>query len=82
VLEGTRYHARVATREFEFDFTFFARDLVLQGESGFSRKGHRPEEASYYYSRPQLGVVGRLDGKPVSQGQPIRNTAATIHSRR
>jgi predicted secreted hydrolase len=65
VLEGDRYHARIATREFEFDLTFFARELVLQGESGFSRKGHRPEEASYYYSRPQLGVVGRLDGKPV-----------------
>jgi predicted secreted hydrolase len=66
VLEGTRYQARIAAREFEFDFTFFARELVLQGDAGFSRKGHRPEEASYYYSRPQLDVVGRLDGKPVS----------------
>ena len=42
-LEGTRYQARIAAREFEFDFTFFARELVLQGEAGFSRKGHRPE---------------------------------------
>jgi len=66
VLEGTRYQARIAAREFEFDFTFFARELVLQGDSGFSRKGHRPEEASYYYSRPQLDVVGRLDGRAVS----------------
>ena len=66
VLEGTRYQARIAAREFEFDFSFFARELVLQGEFGYSRKGHRPEEASYYYSRPQLGVVGRLNGRPVS----------------
>ena len=66
VLEGTRYQARIAAREFEFDFTFFARELVLQGEAGFSRKGHRPEEASFLYSRPQLDVVGRLDGGAVS----------------
>jgi predicted secreted hydrolase len=66
VLEGTRYRARIAAREFEFDFTFFARGLVLQGEGGFSRKGHRLHEASYYYSRPQLEVVGRLNGAAVS----------------
>jgi predicted secreted hydrolase len=65
-LEGTRYKARIAARDFEFDFTFFARELVLQGERGFSRKGHRPDEASYYYSRPQLDVVGNLNGKAVS----------------
>jgi predicted secreted hydrolase len=66
VLEGTRYQARIAAREFEFDFTLFARALVLQGEAGFSRKGHRPEEASYYYSRPQLDVAGKLNGAAVS----------------
>jgi predicted secreted hydrolase len=65
-LDGTRYQARIAAREFEFDFTFFARDIVLQGEAGFSRKGHRPEEASYYYSRPHLDVVGKLNGKAIS----------------
>jgi predicted secreted hydrolase len=66
VLEGTRYQTRVAAREFELDLTLITHELVLQGEAGFSRKGHRPEEASYYYSRPQLAVVGRLDGKAVS----------------
>ncbi|OGA57650.1 MAG: hypothetical protein A3G81_04020 [Betaproteobacteria bacterium RIFCSPLOWO2_12_FULL_65_14] len=65
-LEGTRYQARIAARDFDFDFTFFASQLVLQGEAGFSRKGRRPEEASYYYSRPQLDVAGKLNGKPVS----------------
>ena len=66
VLEGERYRSHLAGRDFEFDFTFFARDIVLQGDAGFSRKGHRPHEASYYYSRPQLGVVGRLNGRQVS----------------
>jgi predicted secreted hydrolase len=65
-LEGNKYHARVVARDFDMDFTFFANELVLQGDKGFSRKGHRPEEASYYYSRPNLGVVGTLSGKGVS----------------
>ena len=64
-LEGNRYQAHIAARDFEFGFTLFATQLVLQGEGGFSRKGHRPNEASYYYSRPQLHVVGKLDGKDV-----------------
>ena len=64
-LDGNRYQARIAAREFEFDFTLFATQLVLQGEAGFSRKGHRSGEASYYYSRPQLNVVGKLNGKDV-----------------
>ena len=67
-LEGRRYQARIAAREFELDFTFFAGEVVLQGEAGLSRKGHRPEEASYYYSRPQLNVVGRVDGREVTGG--------------
>jgi predicted secreted hydrolase len=66
VLEGTRYQARIAARDFDFDLTLFARELVLQGEAGFSRKGHRPAEASYYYSRPQLDVVGKVNGVQVS----------------
>ena len=66
VLEGRRYQARIAARDFDFDFTFFAEQLVLQGEGGFSRKGYRPEEASYYYSRPHMNVVGRLNGRPVT----------------
>jgi predicted secreted hydrolase len=39
---------------------------VLQGNQGFSRKGNRPEEASYYYSRPQLAVGGTANGQPVT----------------
>ena len=65
-LQGNQYVAKIAARDFELDLTFFAQELVLQGEGGFSRKGHRPEEASYYYSRPNLGVVGKVNGKAVT----------------
>ena len=64
-LDGNRYVATIAAREFEFDLTMTARNLVLQGDAGFSRKGHRPAEASYYYSRPHLQVAGKLDGRDV-----------------
>lgn len=38
---------------------------MLQGENGYSRKGPRPEQASYYYSEPHLQVQATLkhDGK-------------------
>ncbi len=64
-LEGRYYRAKIAARDFSFDFTLAASQLVLQGEGGFSRKGHRPQEASYYYSRPQLLVLGKLNGRDV-----------------
>ncbi|WP_380787097.1 lipocalin-like domain-containing protein [Sphingomonas sp. R86521] len=31
-----------------------------QGQGGYSRKGPRPEQASYYYSIPHLRVTGRV----------------------
>jgi predicted secreted hydrolase len=39
--------------------------LLLQGEAGFSRKGPRPDQASHYYSQPQLAASGTLtlDGR-------------------
>jgi predicted secreted hydrolase len=65
-LEGTRYEARIAARDFDFALSFLADRIVLQGERGFSRKGHRPHEASYYYSRPHMDVLGKLNGRGVS----------------
>lgn len=32
--------------------------VLLEGEGGYSRKGPRPEQASYYYSMPHLTVAG------------------------
>lgn len=34
---------------------------LLQGEEGVSRKGPREEQASFYYSRPQLAVQGSVE---------------------
>lgn len=34
--------------------------LLLQGQQGLSRKGPQPEQASHYYSQPQLAVTGTL----------------------
>ena len=54
-------------RDFSLDLEFEPQGApVLQGEAGFSRKGNGPEEASYYYSRPQLKVSGSANGLPVT----------------
>ncbi|HYG53807.1 MAG TPA: lipocalin-like domain-containing protein [Burkholderiales bacterium] len=63
VQDGKRYRAEIVARDFEFDLTCFADEIVLQGDDGLSRKGHRPEEASYYYSRPNMHVIGSVNGK-------------------
>ena len=60
------YEAKIRAREFSLGLGFSPSKLVLQGEAGFSRKGNRPEEASYYYSRPQLTVKGSANGQPVT----------------
>jgi len=65
-LNGGAYEARIAARDFAFELHFAAKGPpLLQGENGFSRKGSRPEEASHYYSRPQLAVTGRVNGETV-----------------
>ena len=56
------YRARIAGKDFSFDFTFSAtQPPLLQGDRGLSRKGPRPGSASYYYSLPQLTVSGTLE---------------------
>jgi predicted secreted hydrolase len=63
--QGDRYHARIPGMELDFDLSLPGRQTVLQGEGGFSRKGARPQEASYYYSRPHLEVSGKVNGRDV-----------------
>ncbi len=61
VLAGTRYRARIDAREFQLDLVFDGVEPpLLQGDRGYSRKGPNPEQASYYYSRPQLRVTGSV----------------------
>ena len=52
--------------QFAFDLTLTPRQpKMLQGDAGFSQKGVRAEQASYYVTWPQLQVNGSivLDGK-------------------
>lgn len=61
-LEGDRYATRVVARDFALDLELAAYSPPLeQGDAGFSRKGRRAGEASYYYSRPRLAVRGTVD---------------------
>ncbi|MFL6694150.1 MAG: lipocalin-like domain-containing protein [Ramlibacter sp.] len=60
------YAARLPAREFTLDLRFTpTQPLLLQGREGLSRKGPAQDQASYYYSVPQLATTGTL----VLQGQ-------------
>jgi predicted secreted hydrolase len=64
--DGT-FHATTRAQEFALDLVFTpTQPAMLNGERGYSRKGPHPEQASYYYSMPQLTVTGTVvrDGKP------------------
>jgi predicted secreted hydrolase len=55
------YVAHVTGSSFGFDLRCApTQDVLLQGDHGLSRKGPRPDEASYYYSHPQLAVTGSI----------------------
>ena len=55
------FAAQVATPDFALSLRFRPTGPVLpEGEGGYSRKGPRPEQASYYYSLPHLAVSGRV----------------------
>lgn len=70
--EGRSYRARIPARRFLMDLDFTpTQEVLLQGDAGFSRKGPRPESASYYYSMPHLRVSGALtegDGRAAVSG--------------
>ncbi|USI74812.1 carotenoid 1,2-hydratase [Sphingomonas morindae] len=65
-LPDGRFVAHVAGEGFALDLAFRPRQpVLLEGEGGYSRKGPRPEQASYYYSLPQLAASGTVtrDGR-------------------
>jgi predicted secreted hydrolase len=77
---GSRYRARAGSEpgRFAFDLVLAAtQPVLLQGDAGYSRKGPRPDEASHYYSEPQLRATGTLtlDG----QARPVTGTAWLDH---
>ena len=56
------YVARIEAREFRLDLRFARNQpVLLEGESGFSRKDENRANASYYYSEPQLAVTGAIE---------------------
>lgn len=60
-LPGGRFATTVATRDFSLSLILRPTQPPLpQGRGGYSRKGPRPEQASYYYSMPHLAVTGQL----------------------
>lgn len=66
-----RYRASITARDFSLELELAPQQPpMLQGERGFSRKGPRPQQASYYYSLPQLQVSGSIgrDGKTQAVG--------------
>jgi predicted secreted hydrolase len=72
------YEAHVVDRDFALALRFTAPPVpLLQGERGFSRKGPRDAQASYYYSRPQLATTGTvtIDG----QAEEVRGIAWLDH---
>lgn len=55
------YRAQVIADDFAMDLRFTpTQPVLLQGRRGFSRKGPAPDQASYYYSLPQLHVEGTV----------------------
>jgi predicted secreted hydrolase len=55
------YRSRIVAQDFAYELDFVAtRSPLLQGEAGFSQKAPAEDNASHYYSRPQLQVSGVL----------------------
>lgn len=58
---GDDWQARLATPDFRLALDCRpTQPVLLQGRDGLSRKGPQPEQASYYYSLPQLAVSGTI----------------------
>lgn len=61
VREGGTWHAVVPATGFALDLRCApTQGVLLQGKQGLSRKGPQAQQASYYYSQPQLAVSGTL----------------------
>ena len=77
-LDGNTYKARIPARDFVLDLAFTAQaPPLLQGDHGTSRKGPRAQQASHYYSRPQLAVAGTVS--VAGRSLDVRGTAWLDH---
>ena len=60
--DGRVYRTRVEGPELGFKLELaMTQPPMINGRGGYSRKGPRPESASYYYSVPQLRVSGSVE---------------------
>ena len=60
-LADGRYQISVKSKDVNLALTLApTQPVLLQGEQGYSRKGSRPANASYYYSHPQLRASGTV----------------------
>jgi predicted secreted hydrolase len=76
--DGDVYRAKVEASAFALDLAFaVTRPPVLQGERGISRKGPRADQASGYYSIPQLALDGTVDAG--GRAQRVRGVAWLDH---
>jgi predicted secreted hydrolase len=67
--ENGHYQTVIKAHNFTFRLSLVpSKPPMLQGNNGFSRKGPRPEQASYYYSEPHIQVTGTVihHGKPIT----------------
>ncbi len=59
--EDGHYQVDMRTGDFGLKLSLTPTQMVmLQDQNGFSRKGPKPEQASYYYSEPHLSVTGTV----------------------
>ena len=55
------YHLQASEEGISLDLTLTDEiGVILHGESGYSRKGENPSNASYYYSQPRLRAEGMV----------------------
>ncbi|VTU23273.1 putative secreted hydrolase [Variovorax sp. SRS16] len=76
--DGQGYAARLPAEGFALDLRFAStQPVLLQGDAGLSRKGPGSEDASCYYSEPQLATQGRLSLQ--GRGFDVQGTAWLDH---
>jgi len=69
-----RFTTRVHGEGFDLDLVLTpTQPPLLQGRGGYSQKGARPDQASYYYSLPQLRVGGAI--RRQGRREAVRGTA-------
>ena len=76
------YHEHITGSEVGLELRWSERQPpLLQGEQGLSRKGPEVDQASYYYSVPQLAVGGviTLNGQPFKIDASAANAAWLDH---